>query len=146
MRKLAKGLGFIFAAVLVIIVVAVGASGVARAQTRQLPAATGPSAVGRVELVLTDAARVDPFVGDGSPRELVVWIWYPTAKGNTAPTAPYLPKAWADAQNGTNGPAGGGGFREAAYERIGVVSTLLERARVRPAVTVLEKDRETQAA
>ena len=47
---------------------------------------------------------------------------------------------------GTNGPAGGGGFRDAAYERIGVVSTLLERSRVRPAVTVLEEDRETQAA
>jgi hypothetical protein len=47
---------------------------------------------------------------------------------------------------GTNGPAGGGGFREATYERIGVVSTLLERSRVRPAVTVLEEDRETQAA
>src|SRR5207253_3182516 len=38
------------------------------------------------------------------------------------------------------------GYRAAAYERTGVVSTLLERSRVRPAVTVLEQDRETQAA
>jgi hypothetical protein len=47
---------------------------------------------------------------------------------------------------GTNGPAGGGGFRTAVYERVGIVSTLLERSRVRPAVTLMEADRETQAA
>ena len=47
---------------------------------------------------------------------------------------------------GTNGPAGGGGFRHSVHERIGVVSTLLERSRLRPSVTVLELDRETQAA
>jgi len=45
-----------------------------------------------------------------------------------------------------NGPAGGGGVRRYAQERIGVVSLLLERSRVRPAVTLLEGDRETQAA
>jgi hypothetical protein len=45
-----------------------------------------------------------------------------------------------------NGPAGGGGVRRHAQERIGVVSLLLDRSRVRPAVTVLEGDRETQAA
>ena len=45
-----------------------------------------------------------------------------------------------------NGPAGGGGVRRAAQERIGVVSLLLERSRVRPTVTLLEQDRETQAA
>ena len=45
-----------------------------------------------------------------------------------------------------NGPAGGGGVRRFAQERIGVVSLLLERGRVRPKVTFLEEDRETQAA
>lgn len=45
-----------------------------------------------------------------------------------------------------NGPAGGGGVRRYAQERIGVVSLLLDRSRVRPRVTVLEEDRETQAA
>ena len=45
-----------------------------------------------------------------------------------------------------NGPAGGGGVRRTAQERIGVVSLLLERSRVQPRVTLLEKDRETQAA
>jgi len=46
----------------------------------------------------------------------------------------------------TNGPAGGGGARRYAQERIGVVSLLLERDRVKPTVTVLEGNRETQAA
>jgi hypothetical protein len=46
----------------------------------------------------------------------------------------------------TNGPAGGGGARRYAQERIGVVSLLLDRSRVKPAVTLLEGDRETQAA
>jgi len=45
-----------------------------------------------------------------------------------------------------NGPAGGGGVRRYAQERIGVVSLLLDRSRVRPQVTLLEEDRETQAA
>jgi hypothetical protein len=47
---------------------------------------------------------------------------------------------------GTNGPAGGGGFRKFVHERVGIVSTLLDRSRVKSAVTVLERDRETQAA
>jgi hypothetical protein len=36
--------------------------------------------------------------------------------------------------------------RRHAQERIGVVSLLLERARVRPKVTLLDEDREAQAA
>jgi hypothetical protein len=47
---------------------------------------------------------------------------------------------------GTNGPAGGGGFRKLVHQRVGIVSTLLDRSRVRCRVTVLERDRETQAA
>jgi hypothetical protein len=45
-----------------------------------------------------------------------------------------------------NGPAGGGGVRRYAQERIGVVSLLLDRARAKPRVTLLEEDRETQTA
>jgi pimeloyl-ACP methyl ester carboxylesterase len=106
LRKIAKGLGILVITLLIVIVVAGGASTFARSQTRQLIAPTGPSAVGRVELALTDAARVDPLSSTGRPRELSVWIWYPTAKGNAAATAPYLPKAWADAANNVNGPLG----------------------------------------
>jgi len=105
-RKIAKGLGFVFVGLLAVMAVGVGASGVARGQDRQLAMPTGPSAVGRIELALTDGARVDPFASDGRPREIAVWIWYATAKGNAAATAPYLPKTWADAANKVYGTAG----------------------------------------
>ena len=105
LRKIAKGLGIVVGALLVLVVVGVGASSVARMQARQLATPTGPSAVARIELALTDAARVDPFSSDGHARELAVWIWYPTAKGSAAAAAPYLPKTWADAANKVNGPA-----------------------------------------
>ena len=105
-RRIGKGLGIVIGALFVVSVVALGLSAVARAQARQLATPTGPHAVGRVEIALTDAARTDPFVNTGRPRELSVWIWYPTAKGTTGATAPYLPKAWSDAANGVNGPLG----------------------------------------
>ena len=105
-RKIAKGLGIFFVALLAAMAVGVGASGVVRGQDRQLAMPTGPSAVGRIELALTDSARVDPFASDGRAREIAVWIWYPSAKGSAAATAPYLPKTWADAANKINGPAG----------------------------------------
>ena len=38
----------------------------------------------------------------------------------------------------TNGPAGGGGTRKSVTEQIGIVSTLVDRARVRPRTHVLE--------
>jgi len=38
----------------------------------------------------------------------------------------------------TNGPAGGGGARKHVTEQIGIVSTLIDRARVRPEVAVRE--------
>jgi dienelactone hydrolase len=48
---------------------------------------------------LTDTARPDPFATDGRPRELAVWIWYPTAAGSTGTAAPYLPSTWAELAN-----------------------------------------------
>ena len=105
LRTIAKGLGIVLAALVALLVIGVGASSVARAQARQLAAPTGPSAVGRIELALTDPARVDPFLSDGHARELAVWIWYPTAKSSAGAAAPYLPTAWADAANSVNGLA-----------------------------------------
>src|SRR5437762_420133 len=51
-QKIAKGLGILFVALLGVMAVGVGASGVARVQARQLAEPTGPSAVGRIELAL----------------------------------------------------------------------------------------------
>lgn len=38
----------------------------------------------------------------------------------------------------TNGPAGGGGTRKYVNEQIGIVSTLIDRARVTPGVVLRE--------
>jgi dienelactone hydrolase len=105
-RKIAKGVGLFLVAIIGVLVAGVAVSGVARGQDHQLAMPTGPSAVGRIELALTDSARVDPFASDGRQREIAVWIWYPTAKENASATAPYLPKTWADAANNVNGPIG----------------------------------------
>jgi dienelactone hydrolase len=70
-----------------------------RLQSRNLPAVTGPSAVGRTEIALTDAGRPDAFAADGRARELAVWIWYPAVAGSAGAAAPYLPAAWAPLVN-----------------------------------------------
>src|SRR5437660_6679690 len=102
---IAKGLGIILGALLVLVVIGVGASSVARAQARQLAAPTGPSAVGRIELALTDPARVDPFLSDGHAPELAFSIWYQTDTSSSRAAAPYLHKPSADAANSVNGRA-----------------------------------------
>lgn len=95
----------------------------------------------RVDLIGVDSAHRSDFGHPHSPYEVRLRL---AARAATRELAERVgAEIWA---LGTNGPAGGGGFREATYERIGVVSTLLERSRVRPAVTLLEPDRETQAA
>jgi hypothetical protein len=38
----------------------------------------------------------------------------------------------------TNGPAGGGGVRKSVTEQVGIVSTLMDRSRVRPGVSIRE--------
>jgi hypothetical protein len=95
----------------------------------------------RIDLIGIDSAHRADFGHPHPPYEVRLRVAARTATRVLAERVGA--EIWA---LGTNGPAGGGGFREAAYERIGVVSTLLERSRVRPAVTVLEEDRETQAA
>jgi hypothetical protein len=95
----------------------------------------------RVDLIGIDSAHRSDFGHPHAPYEVRLRV---AARTRTRSLAERVgAEIWA---LGTNGPAAGGGFREAAYERIGVVSTLLDRSRVRPAVTVLEAGRETQAA
>lgn len=43
-----------------------------------VPAPTGPSAVGTRLLDLLDVTRNDPFLANGTKRELLVRVWYPT--------------------------------------------------------------------
>ncbi len=95
----------------------------------------------RVDLIGMDSAHRTDFGHPHAPYEVRVRV---AARVRTRALAERVGmEMWA---LGTNGPAGGGGFRGEVHERVGIVSTLLERSRVRPAVTLLEMDRETQAA
>lgn len=69
-----------------------------------LPAPTGAFPVGRALFDWTDDQNVDPLAPvPGTKRELLVWIWYPAAAGQSgAVLDDYLPVS-------VRGPAGGGG-------------------------------------
>lgn len=58
-----------------------------------LPKPTGPFAVGRATMVWADDAHSDTLAPvPGTKRELLVWIWYPSAPGPSAAVmADYLP-------------------------------------------------------
>ncbi|MFD8480463.1 alpha/beta hydrolase family protein [Kitasatospora sp. NPDC059673] len=55
----------------------------------ELPRPTGPFAVGRQILHLTDRSRTDPWVPSAGPRQLMVSMYYP-AKAGTGGPAPYM--------------------------------------------------------
>jgi len=59
----------------------------------ELPVPSGPFAVGRLTTAWVDENRIDPFAPSaGQKRELVVWIWYPAAAGQSGATMDdYLP-------------------------------------------------------
>lgn len=61
-----------------------------------LPAPTGPAAVGRTTLALTDRDRADPWVPEAGPRQLMVSLYYPAVRGTGDP-APYMDIAEAAA-------------------------------------------------
>src|SRR5262245_19333985 len=57
----------------------------------ELPAPTGPLAVGRIAYHWTDSSRGEPFsTTPGAYREVMVYIWYPANAQPNAPTLPYL--------------------------------------------------------
>jgi predicted dienelactone hydrolase len=60
----------------------------------QMPAPTGPHAVGTTSLRLTDAARDEAFTdAPDDKRTLMVQIWYPTDAPDNAARAPWLARA-----------------------------------------------------
>ncbi|MGH4034660.1 alpha/beta hydrolase family protein [Actinomycetota bacterium Odt1-20B] len=89
----------------------VPASATARPATpvrAELPAPTGPHAVGTYATRLVDRSRHDPWVSGQPYRELMVSVWYPAAKGaaHGHRLAPYMTpgaaRAW-DAAAGQHG-------------------------------------------
>jgi dienelactone hydrolase len=71
-----------------------------------LPAPTGSFTVGRAIQDWTDPVALDPLAPvPGTRRELLVWIWYPSANGPSAKTDDYLPaelRPKAEPSNGAN--------------------------------------------
>jgi predicted dienelactone hydrolase len=63
-----------------------------------LPAPTGPYAVGRAIYDWTDDANLDTLAPvPGTKRELLVWIWYPSAAGQSAAMDDYVPRQMREA-------------------------------------------------
>ncbi|MCR8574843.1 alpha/beta hydrolase family protein [Streptomyces sp. Isolate_219] len=56
----------------------------------ELPRPTGPYAVGRDTLPLTDTHRKDPWVPSAGPRELMASMYYPAHPGTGGARAPYM--------------------------------------------------------
>ena len=75
-----------------------------RNQPLELPAPTGPFAVGRVTYDWTDDAKVDTLApSPGTKRELLVWVWYPSAT-QSAPADDYVPAQMRAAAGPARGP------------------------------------------
>jgi dienelactone hydrolase len=55
-----------------------------------VPSPSGPNAVGTFSVRLTDPTRSNPFLKDGSRRELMVRFWYPAARPSRCTNAEYI--------------------------------------------------------
>src|ERR1700675_4177510 len=63
-----------------------------------LPEPTGHFTVGRTTYAWVNNAETDELApSPGAKREVVVWIWYPSAAGTSAAPAEYLPAPWRTA-------------------------------------------------
>jgi dienelactone hydrolase len=64
----------------------------------ELPKPTGHFAIGRTTFSWVNNALTDELApSPGVKREVVVWMWYPSAAAKSAPPAEYLPAAWRSA-------------------------------------------------
>jgi predicted dienelactone hydrolase len=61
--------------------------------TATVPAPTGSSRVGTRVMRLVDATRDDPFLENGTKRELMVRFWYPASQVQACKPAEYTPPA-----------------------------------------------------
>jgi predicted dienelactone hydrolase len=97
MRRACKGVFALTLTVLVIVGGYVVYVAIHHTHAVTLPAATDAAyGVGRVQYDWTDRSRIDPLAGRRvTPRELSVWLWYPTSPRTSGQPAPYLPGAWA---------------------------------------------------
>ena len=82
----------------ILLAILIGALAVEHARPLSLPSPTGPFAVGRVVEDWVDSTSTDPLAPRDSmrattPRELLVWIWYPAAGNRGTAGTDYVPAA-----------------------------------------------------
>src|SRR5262249_25751165 len=60
-----------------------------------VPAPSGTQKVGTIWFRVVDSRRTDPYLKNGSKRELLVRFWYPATPGEPCKSAPYTSaKVW----------------------------------------------------
>src|SRR5260370_4735468 len=70
-----------------------------------LPTPTGSFVVGRAIYDWTDDAKLDALAPvSGTKRELLVWIWYPSAPGQSVAMDDYVPAQMRVAAGPASGP------------------------------------------
>ena len=70
-------------------------SALAAHSTAIAPAPTGSSPIGTTVMDLVDSTRVDPYLHDGTNRELLVRFWYPASAEQYCKLADYTsPRVW----------------------------------------------------
>jgi predicted dienelactone hydrolase len=71
-------------------------SALSTTQTAAVPSPTGPSSVGTRVVQMVDPLRDDPFLGNGTKRELLVRFWYPASITEGCDPAAYTsPAVWS---------------------------------------------------
>jgi dienelactone hydrolase len=70
-------------------------SALAMQRTAAAPPPASPAPAGTRDMALADATREDPFLADGTKRELLVRFWYPASLSQNCNPAEYTsPKVW----------------------------------------------------
>src|SRR6266481_2648532 len=91
-RRIFRGFAILVVLAALGLAVLLGSLWVEHRSAITLPAPTGTFAVGRAIYDWTDGANVDKLAPvAGTKRELLVWIWYPSAERQSAVTDEYLP-------------------------------------------------------
>src|SRR5438477_952062 len=99
--------GFALLAILIVLGVGalLGSVWLERRTEITLPAPTGPFAVGRAIHDWADDRASDALApAPGARRELLVWIWYPAAAGQSAAIDDYVPARMRAAAGPARGP------------------------------------------
>jgi predicted dienelactone hydrolase len=91
-RRIFKGIAILATLGILGVGVLLGSLWLERRTEIALPTPTGSFAVGRVIYDWSDDAKVDALAQvPGTKRELLVWIWYPSAAGQSVAMDDYLP-------------------------------------------------------